>query len=393
MLQSLAILRTVKNKSLPFIVMSNIQVSVRIPPHLYEKLLAHTNTLGLSKSKVIAQALSNYLEADDPKPSSLEDRMMQLEQRLISLESTSPETEPLKKADEISPKPLPLLKIPSLQQLTVEVPTVNENGEIIERVSHQVKSFKEELGDGVELDMIYIPGGTFLMGSPETEMGSQLSERPQHSITLKGFFLGQFPITQAQWQVVAHYPKVKRDLNLDPAFFKGSDRPVERISWEDAVEFCDRLSQHSQRPYKVPSEAQWEYACRAGTTTPFSFGPTLTGDLANYMAKHLYAGEKLGIYRQETTPVGQFFPNTFGLYDVHGNVWEWCADTWHSNYQDAPISEVPWMSLEHDKCRVLRGGSWDNDAPKCRCASRYSYHPQAVPVNQIGFRVMCNLGG
>ncbi|MEA5532538.1 SUMF1/EgtB/PvdO family nonheme iron enzyme [Crocosphaera sp. XPORK-15E] len=370
--------------------MSNIQVSVRIPPHLYEKLLAHTNSLGLSKSKVIALALSNYLETDEPKPSSLEDRMIQLEQRLNSLEFTSPETEPIKKVDGISPQPLPSFKIPPLQLLTVEVPTVNETGEIIEQVSHQVKSFKEELGDGVTLDMIYIPGGTFLMGSPETEKGSQVCEQPQHSVTVEGFFLGQFPITQAQWQVVAHYPKVKRDLNLDPAFFKGCDRPVERISWEDAMEFCDRLSQHSQRPYQLPSEAEWEYACRGGTTTAFSFGATLTGDLANYMAKRLYGGEGFGVYRQETTEVGTFYPNAFGLYDLHGNVWEWCADAWHSNYENAPRAGKSWLSSQTDTRRVLRGGSWDEDAHRCRCASRYAYHPQAVRVNQFGFRVICN---
>ena len=373
--------------------MSNIQVSVRIPPQLYEKLLAHTTTVGLSKSKVIAQALTQYLEKEETDILPLEERITKIEQRLTDLESSSsaiaPEPAIPESANEIVSPTVPL---PPPQGLTIETPKVNETGEIIERGVHQVQYFKEALGDGIFLEMIYIPGGTFLMGSPETEMGCQSCETPQHSVTLDGFFFGKFPITQRQWEVVAHYPKVKRTLDLEPSFFKGSDRPVEQISWEDAVEFCDRLSQHTQRPYRLPSEAQWEYACRAGSLEPFCFGPTLTGELANYMAKHLYRGESVSTYRQETTPVDFFYPNVFGLYDLHGNVWEWCADAWHPSYDNAPTSGEPWLSSQTNARHVLKGGSWDYDAPKCRCASRYAYHPQAVGVKQFGLRVMCALG-
>lgn len=376
--------------------MSNIQVSVRIPPKLYEKLLAHTNAVGLSKSKVITQALSQYLETDEKeKPSSIEERLSTIEKRLEQLESSSISDKPsevvVPKEKEKKSQPILSVKTPPLQKFSFERPIVDETGTILERIKSESQGFKEDLGDGNSLEMIYLPEGTFMMGSTCGESGSQVCEQPQHSVTLGGFFLGKFPITQKQWEIVAQYPKVNRDLLLEPSSFKGSDRPVESVSWEDAVEFCDRLTQYTQRPYQLPSEAQWEYACRGGSTTPFCFGPTLTGDLANYMAKRLYAGESSSIYRQETTSVSAFYPNEFGLYDLHGNVWEWCADAWYSNYENASSSGQPLSSSQQETRRVLRGGSWDEDAYHCRCASRYAYHPQGVGVSQIGFRVLINL--
>ncbi|MDJ0844424.1 SUMF1/EgtB/PvdO family nonheme iron enzyme [Crocosphaera sp.] len=370
--------------------MSNIQVSVRIPPQLYEKLLAHTNAVGLPKSKVIAQALAQYLEVEQKTPSSLEERLLNVEKRLNHLESSSQteETPSTTSPTEINPQPSPAWETPPLEAFSFERPIIDETGTILERIQGESQSFKEELEGGTFLDMVYIPGGTFMMGSSPTEAGSQVCEQPQHSVTLEGFFLGKFPITQKQWEIVAQYPQVNRELAVDPSGFKGSDRPVESISWQDAVEFCDRLSQHSQRPYQLPSEAQWEYACRGGTTTAFYYGPTLTGDLANYMAKRLYAGESSGIYRQETTSVTAFYPNPFGLYDLHGNVWEWCADAWYSSYDNASASGKPRLSSQQETRRVLRGGSWDEDAYHCRCASRYAYHPQGVGVSRIGFRLM-----
>ncbi|WP_107668626.1 SUMF1/EgtB/PvdO family nonheme iron enzyme [Cyanothece sp. BG0011] len=375
--------------------MSNIQVSVRIPPKLYEKLLAHTNAVGLPKSKVITQALSQYLEKDEkekPSSDSMEERLLKVEKRLNRLESSSTVDKPSEVIVEQEKKkkspPTLSFKTPPLQEFFFERPIVDKTGTILKRVKGESQCFKEELGDGNSLEMIYIPGGTFMMGSTPDEPGSQVCEQPQHSVTLDGFFLGKFPVTQKQWEMVAQYPKVSRDLIVEPSSFKGSDRPVESISWEDAVEFCDRLTQYTQRPYQLPSEAQWEYACRGGSTTPFYFGPTLTGDLANYMAKRLYAGESSSIYRQETTSVSAFYPNPFGLYDLHGNVWEWCADAWYSTYENASSSGTPRSSSQQETRRVLRGGSWDEDAYHCRCASRYAYHPQGVGVSQIGFRVM-----
>ena len=153
---------------------------------------------------------------------------------------------------------------------------------IISRSRHQAQYFKEDLGNGVTLEMVNIPGGTFTMGAPETEKESRDEERPQHQVTVPPFFMGKYPVTQAQWQAVAAFPQVNRELNPDPSTFKGSDRPVETISWYDADEFCARLSKATGRDYRLPSESEWEYACRAGTTTPFHFGETITSELANY---------------------------------------------------------------------------------------------------------------
>ncbi|MHC5719615.1 MAG: formylglycine-generating enzyme family protein, partial [Nostoc sp.] len=162
--------------------------------------------------------------------------------------------------------------------------------------------------------------------------------------------------------------------------FKGEQRPVEQVSWYDAVEFCDRLSDHTkrQRQYRLPSEAEWEYACRAGTTTPFHFGETITSELANYDATSTYGRGVEGTYRKETTPVGSFnAANAFGLYDMHGNVWEWCLDDWHNNYERAPTDGSPWFDNKNDNLyqkqgnAVLRGGSWLYYPRDCRSASRY----------------------
>ncbi|MFM6071877.1 MAG: formylglycine-generating enzyme family protein, partial [Dolichospermum sp.] len=168
---------------------------------------------------------------------------------------------------------------------------------------------------------------------------------PQHEVTIKPFSMGKYPITQAQWQAVAALPQVNQELKPNPSRFKGAKRPVERVSWHDAVEFCARLSNHSQRPYRLPSEAEWEYACRAGTITPFHFGETITTELANYNGNNTYGDGPKGVYRGETTEVGSFkIANEFGLYDMHGNVWEWCQDDWHNNYEGAPTDGSAWIS-------------------------------------------------
>ncbi|WP_039899611.1 formylglycine-generating enzyme family protein, partial [Microcystis sp. T1-4] len=191
--------------------------------------------------------------------------------------------------------------------------------------------------------------------------------------------------------------KVEKDLDLNLAHFKDrpdSDRrPVEQVNWYDAVEFCARLSKLTVREYRLPSEAEWEYACRAGTTTPFYFGETITGELANYDASETYADEPKGEYRKKTTPVGQFPPNAFGLYDMHGNVWEWCADTWHDNYDGAPTDGSAWIENGDDNCSPPRGGSWCNDPGNCRSASRdYSYRRGDFAYYFYGFRVVCGAG-
>ncbi|NES69781.1 MAG: SUMF1/EgtB/PvdO family nonheme iron enzyme, partial [Okeania sp. SIO2D1] len=192
-----------------------------------------------------------------------------------------------------------------------DVITVNKKGEEIERRFHEAVFFTEDLGNGVVLEMVAIPGGTFLMGSPGNEEGRGDSESPQHQVTLQPFYMSKYPITQGQYQAI---------MGKNPSSFKGGNRPVECVSWYDAVEFCQELSQKTGKNYKLPSESQWEYACRAGTTTPFYFGETITSELVNYNGNYTYGNAPKGKFREETTDVGIFPPNAFGLYDMHGNV-------------------------------------------------------------------------
>ena len=275
---------------------------------------------------------------------------------------------------------------------------------MIHEYQRTAQYFREDLGNDIQLDMMLIPGGTFIMGSPKEEEDSRDSERPQHEVTIEPFWLGQYQVTQAQWKFVAKLPQVNKELNPDPSRFKGdgstsltNNRPVEQVSWYDAVEFCDRLSRHTKRQYRLPSEAEWEYACRAGTKTPFHFGETITTDLANYNGNYTYGQEPKGVYREETTEVGSFgVANNFGLYDMHGNVYEWCLDDWHDNYTDAPADGSAWFSSDDklsDKTgrAVLRGGSWIYNPQYCRSAYRL-FNNRDNHDNNIGFRVVCVVG-
>jgi len=271
---------------------------------------------------------------------------------------------------------------------------------LIHEYQRTAKYFREDLGHDIQLDMISIPGGTFIMGSPSKELKHQEDESPQHSVTVQPFFMGKYPVTQAQWRFVAQLSQVNKKLDPDPSKFKGDNRPVERVSWYDAVEFCDRLSTHTKREYRLPSEAEWEYACRAGTTTPFHFGETITTDLANYDGGSSYGQGPEGVDRRETTAVGSFgVANNFGLYDMHGNVWEWCLDDWHDDYKGAPTDGSAWFNSDDelsDKSgrAVMRGGSWINNPRFCRSASRLTYDrvERDDIFNIIGFRVVCVVG-
>ncbi|BAZ88366.1 serine/threonine protein kinase [Dolichospermum compactum NIES-806] len=216
-----------------------------------------------------------------------------------------------------------------LKTFTFEVVTTNNKGSIINKRNHSANYFVEDLGNGVMLEMVEIPAGTFYMGSPENEKGRSDDESPQHQVNVPSFFIGKYALTQAQYQAI---------MGNNPAHFKGANRPVESVNWNDAVVFCQKLSQKTGKNYKLPSEAQWEYACRAGTTTPFYFGESITPDLVNYEGNYSYASAPKGQYREQTTDVGTFPPNAFGLYDMHGNVSEWCEDDWQENYINAPIN-------------------------------------------------------
>ncbi len=253
----------------------------------------------------------------------------------------------------------------------------------------QARFFVQKLGMEVELEMVQIPGGDFVMGSPEDEPERSPSEGPQHSVTIQPFLMGKHPVTQVQWRAVAAMRQVNRELSPDPSHFKGDERPVESVPWYEAVEFCDRLSRYTGKPYRLPSEAEWEYACRARTTTPFHFGETITTDLANYNGSSTYGFEPKGIYRGETTPVGGFgVTNAFGLYDMHGDVWEWCADHWHDSYEGAPTDGSAWVTENENNSWMLRGGSWGLDPRYCRSACRFGCSPDYRDYG-ISFRVAC----
>ncbi|WP_242072348.1 bifunctional serine/threonine-protein kinase/formylglycine-generating enzyme family protein [Microcoleus sp. FACHB-68] len=289
----------------------------------------------------------------------------------------------------ISPPVLPTPSVPSQASTVIAAPilptypfqfmtvTVNARGKIVNRQQGQADVFTEKLSNNVSLEMVSIKGGRFLMGSPETEEGRYGYESPQHRVTVQPFFLGKYPVTQAQWQSV---------MGNNPANSKGNNRPVENVSWNDAVEFCQKLSQKTGRNYRLPSEAEWEYACRAGITTPFYFGETITPDLANYDGIYIYASGPQGQCRKQTTDVGSFPPNAFGLYDMHGNVWEWCQDVWHENYNGAPSDGSAWEIGGDSKYRLRRGGSWNLNPAYCRSALRIRYGPNFRNYH-FGFRV------
>ena len=287
-----------------------------------------------------------------------------------------------------------------------------------------------ERPDPLALTLVEIAAGSFLMGSPPNEPERPKAEGTQHEVTLASFFISQTPITQAQWRQVARWQPLPaerwgRQLDPEPSFFQprsnpkargfgngrfsllagetdSEQRPVDNVSWLDAIEFCSRLSQRTGRPYTLPSEAQWEYACRAGTTTAFHFGETITPELANYDGNYKYADGPKGELRKQTTPVGMFPANAWGLQDLHGNVWEWCLDDWHDSYEGAPADGSAWLNPaepnnkattekgnnSEQQRRLLRGGSWIFDPRNCRSAYRDVDHP-GNRDDLIGFRVCC----
>jgi formylglycine-generating enzyme required for sulfatase activity len=272
---------------------------------------------------------------------------------------------------------------------------------ILQRHPKTAKYFTQEIRNGVSIDMVQIPGGSFMMGSSATEEGHETNESPQEQVTLPAFFMGKYPVTQAQWRsVVSSTAQVKRAIDPEPSHFTGDDLPVEQVSWLDAEEFCLRLSKLSDREYCLPTEAEWEYACRAGTTSPFHFGETICSNIANYRAQDWEVGTttspgkygpgKLGEFRNKTTPVGSFkLANRFGLYDMHGNVWEWCMDHWHDGYKGAPEDGFAWIDLNAkvNGPRVLRGGAWIFNPADCRSASRIGYGADRRD-DYLGFRVV-----
>jgi len=220
-----------------------------------------------------------------------------------------------------------------------------------------------DLGRGIAMRFAWCPPGTFLMGSPPGERDRE-NDETQHQVTLsKGYWLGIHPVTQSQWQAI---------MGDNPSRFKGGTLPVEMVSWENCQEFASKLGARTGKRFRLPTEAEWEYACRAGTTTPFHFGAALSTDQANYDGNFTHGKGRKGVYRQQTTPVGNFPANAWGLHDMHGNVWEWCSD-WYGEYPSTAINDPQGSS--RGTLRVLRGGSWYGLPRNCRSAYRLKNDP------------------
>ncbi len=294
----------------------------------------------------------------------------------------------------------PTIELLPLKQWNFQTIVVNQYAKIIEKPDRTVQYFEEEIAEDLSIKMIIVPGGSFMMGSPEGELDSHRNEKPQRLVTVPSFAIGQFVVTQAQWKTIASFPKVKQKLNSSPSYHSGDDLPVERIGWLEAVEFCSRLTRLTRKLYRLPSEAEWEYACRAGTTTALNIGPTITTDFANYRGTDdvrddqtisgSYGEGPKGNYRGRTTPAQTFSANNFGLFDTHGNVWEWCADDWHKNYDGAPIDGSVWDASNDSGSKVTRGGSYGFTPRLCRSAIRDS-NSSNYRYGDLGFRLLLPL--
>lgn len=235
------------------------------------------------------------------------------------------------------------------------------------------------------MEFASIPAGKFLMGSPKTEKERDPDET-QHEVTLtQGFRMGVHEVTQAQYEQV---------MGKNPSFSKGATLPVEQVSYDDALAFCKKLSdlpaeKAAGRKYRLPTEAEWEYCCRAGTSTPFHFGNELNGTQANCDGTTPYGTTQNGPFLRKTTPVGSYPPNAWGLYDMHGNVWEWCQD-WEGEYPEQSVAE-PHVSKVGPIC-VFRGGSWRDEAGNCRSASGY-WNVPSIRSYGHGFRLALSSSG
>jgi formylglycine-generating enzyme required for sulfatase activity len=281
----------------------------------------------------------------------------------------------------LPPPPTSLLSFP------FEIATLDKKGLETSRKSRQARYFIVDLGNGVTLEMVEVPGGSFVMGSPATEEDRDPDEDPAHRVDVPSFWMGKFEITQAQGKAV-----MGSDNN---SHFKGDELPVENVSWDGAQVFLRALNrklglQNKDRKYqyRLPSEAEWEYAARGGTTTPFAFGETITTQIVNYNGNFPYADARAGLSRAKTVEAGGLgVANAFGLFDMHGNVWEWCEDLYHRDYNGAPADGSAWLSGGDPRFRTLRGGSWVDEGNACRSASRH----RIVPGNHsytVGLRVV-----
>ena len=253
------------------------------------------------------------------------------------------------------------------------------------------KHLELDLGGGVKLKVVRIEPGTFLMGSPDNEV-DRFDNELQHEVEItKPYYVGVYTVTQAQYRQV---------IGENPSWFsaegKGKDKvasmntddfPVEMVSYKDAVEFCRRVSELPEVKSRglvvdLPTEAEWEFACRAGTKTAFHFGNSLSSKDANFNGKYPYGGAAEGPYLGRTEKVGQYLPNAWGLYDMHGNVYQWCKDWYGKDYYQNSDKKDP-QGPDNGSARVLRGGSWDDVARFCRAAYRFNVAPEVRTATTV----------
>lgn len=262
--------------------------------------------------------------------------------------------------EKLKPQPQPLV--------IVESPKVPEPPR--DPIKRGDKAFRDNLGNNIYMEMVRIPSGKFAIGSPSNEAGRRENESPISEISVPAFYMAKFAVTQEQWVAI---------MGSNPSMFRENlQAPVENVSWNEAQDFCRKLAARSQHLYRLPSESEWEYTCRAGTNTAYHFGdsPALLADYA-WFADNA---------NKRSHPIGQKVPNPWGLYEMHGGVWEWCEDVWHDNFNGAPADGSAWVSDGYTSRRVRKGGSWSNEARLCRAASR-EWHWQSDRYNDIGFRV------
>jgi formylglycine-generating enzyme required for sulfatase activity len=295
-----------------------------------------------------------------------------------------------------------------LRKVEFDIVTLDSSGRLKTNGSGQAQYYTEPLGDNVTLEMIKVPAGSFMMGTSDPDAkritaeykryrGSDFKdlwqEIPQHQVTVPAFYMGKFEVTQGQWRALARLPRINIDLPSDPSRFKGDGLPVETISWDEAVEFCERLSRVTGRQYRLPSEAEWEYACRAGTSSQYYFGNAVTPDLANYDATYPYLTQSAGVNRETTTMVGSVgVPNAFGLYDMLGNVEEMCMDSWHDTYKGAPSDGRIWSAGGDNNIHVARGGTFELGACFIRTARRSKCYGTTHGFYSRGLRVVAVVG-
>ncbi len=284
------------------------------------------------------------------------------------------------------PKPPP----PLIEAFNFKTLTMDRRENPTQESVKSARFYREYINDNVWLELVEIPAGEFMMGTSKGETNKDQEtqmERPAHKVSVPKFWMGKFEVTQEQWRAVAELPKVKINLEDQSAFKGDKNLPAERITWDEAVEFCARLAAATGREYRLPTEAEWEYAARAGTTTAFAFGETINTGIVNYDGSQPFWTSQIKTEgRRKTVAVGSLGKaNAFGLFDMHGNVVEWCQDRWHPNYDGAPRDGSAWMSGNAGP--VVRGGSYEDAAPDCRSARRVSYGTGQVRRKDQGFRI------